>query len=109
VTAGRLDTHLEHSALLPRGLVAHARQLIDLNRALKLWLTPWGPWAQHISLANFQAPGATLILHSAAAATPLRYRQHEILAWLSEQTGERFTRLEISVRTHSQRNIGPRV
>ncbi len=98
MTAGRLDTHLEHSALLPRGLVAHARQLIELNRALQLWLTPWGAWAKQVSLANFQAPGATLIVHSAAVATPLRYRQHEILAWLGEQTGERFSRLEINIR-----------
>lgn len=98
MNADRLATHLEHAASLPQGLVAHARQLIELNRVLKDWLAPWGPWAQTISLANFEAPGMTLIVASAAAATPLRYRQHEILAWLGEQTGDRFTRLEINVR-----------
>ena len=98
MNAGRLDMHLEHSASLPRGLVAHARQLIELNRALKSWLAPWGAWTQHISLANFRSPSATLFVATAAVATPLRYRQQEILAWLGEQTGERFTRLEVSVR-----------
>jgi len=78
--------------------VAHARQLLELNLALKGWFAPWGAWAQQVSLANFRAPCVTLIAPSAAAATPLRYRQQEILAWLGEQTGERFTRLEINIR-----------
>jgi len=98
VNAGRLDTHLEHSVALPQGLVAHARQLIQLNQALKGWMAPWGAWSQQVSLANYRAPGATLIVSSAAMATPLRYRQQEILTWLGEQTGERFTRLEINIR-----------
>ena len=98
MTAGRLDTHLEHAAGLPAGLVAHARQLIALNHALQNWLAPQGAWAQHISLANFRAPRATLIVSSAAAATPLRYCQQDILTWLGEQTGERFSQLEINVR-----------
>lgn len=96
MNAGRLDTHLEHA--LPQDLMAHARHLIELNRALKRWLEPSGPWTHQVSLANFRAPTATLIIASAATATPLRYRQQEILAWLGEQTGERFTRLEISIR-----------
>lgn len=78
--------------------MAHARHLIELNRILKDWLNPWGAWAQQVSIANFRAPVVTLIVGSAASATPLRYRQQEILAWLGEQTGERFTRLEINIR-----------
>ena len=107
MTAKSLGTHLEHAASLPQGLMAHARQLIELNRALKDWLTPWGPWAQHLSLANIRPPVATLIVRSAAAASPLRYRQQELLDWLGEQTGERLTRLEISVQALSgQRGSG---
>lgn len=98
MNASRLDTHLNHSASLPQGLIAHARQLIELNRALKDWLAPQSAGAQQVKLANFRAPGATLIVSSAALATPLRYRQQEILAWLGEQTGERFTRLQINIR-----------
>ncbi len=81
--------------------MAHARQLLELNRALKDWLDPWGPWAQQLSLANIRPPVATLFVRNAAAATPLRYRQQEVLDWLGEQTGERFTRLEISVQPSS--------
>lgn len=96
--AGRLDTHLEHSALLPQGLLAHARRLVELNTALQHWLLPQSSSRPQVSLANFRAPHATLIVSNAAAATPLRYRQQEILAWLEAQTGERFTRLEINIR-----------
>ena len=99
MTTGRLDSHLEHAAGLPAGLVAHARLLITLNRALQNWLAPRGAWTKQISLANFRPPRATLIVSSAAAATPLRYCQQDILAWLGEQTGERFSQLEINVRT----------
>lgn len=98
MNASRLDTHLENATLLPRGLVAHARHLAELNLALREWLAPQGAWTRQVSLANHRAPQATLIVSNAAVATPLRYRQHDILAWLGEQTGERFTRLEINVR-----------
>lgn len=98
MNATRLGTHLENATLLPRGLVAHARHLAELNLALKEWLAPQGAWTRQVSLANYRAPQATLIVSNAAVATPLRYRQQDILAWLGEQTGERFTRLEINVR-----------
>lgn len=106
MNAGRLDTQLKHSAALPQGLIAHARQLIELNLALQQWLQPWGALAPQIALANYRAPSATLIVSSAAAATPLRYRQQELLAWLGEQTGERFTRLEINIRGQPGRQRG---
>ena len=87
--------------------MAHARQLIELNHALKDRLTTWGPWAQHLSLANFRPPVATLLVRNAAAATPLRYRQQELLDWLSDHTGEHLTRLEITIQaTPKQRGSG---
>jgi len=98
VNAGRLDKHLEHSASLPQGLLAHARRLVALNQAMQAWLAPQGPWAQQVSLANFRAPHVTLIAPSPAVATRLRYCQQEVFLWLNEQTGERFSRLEISIR-----------
>ncbi len=82
--------------------MAHARKLIELNAALHSWLvtpsTTDSNQAPQLRLANYRAPQATLIVSNAAVATLLRYRQHEILAWLEAQTGERFTRLEINIR-----------
>lgn len=98
MNAGRLDTHLEHASLLPRGLVAHARHLAALNQALQQWLAPQDAWAEQVRIANYRAPQVTLIIGSAAIATPLRYRQQDLLDWLGEQTGQRFSRLEISIR-----------
>lgn len=107
MTAKRLGITLEHASSLPQGLIAHARQLIELNHALKDRLATWGPWTQHLSLANLRPPVATLLVRNAAAATPLRYRQQELLDWLNEQTGERLTRLEITIQVPaSQRGSG---
>lgn len=98
MTAGRLDGYLEHAARLPAGLVAHARAVLALDQALKAWLAPQGPWARQVTLANFRPPHATLIVSSAAAATPLRYQRQQVLDWLGAQTGQRFETLDISIR-----------
>ena len=98
MSAKPLGTHLLHSSALPDGLIAHARRLAELDQALALWLAPRGAWARQVKLANVRAPLVTLIVGSAAAATPLRYCQQDILSWLCGQTGERFCRVQINVQ-----------
>jgi len=103
----RLDAHLDHMPSLAPGLMAHARHLAALNTALRAWLAPQGAWAGQVTLANHRGARATLIVPSAATATLLRYRQGEILAWLGRETGDRFTRMDISIRAlPGQRSAG---
>jgi len=106
LSAGRLDTHLKQSSALPRDLLARATRLAELNQALAAWLAPRGPWARQVSLANIRAPQVTLIVGNATAATPLRYCQQDILSWLSEQAGERLSRLQINVQALPGRREG---
>jgi len=99
MTAERLHAHLHRSSTLGRGLLARAAQLADLDRAFRDWLAPMGPWARHVNLANLDAERVALWSTSAAAMTPLRYRQAEILAWFEAKAEARFTRLNITVRS----------
>lgn len=98
MTAERLHAHLHRSANLRAGLLARAARLADLDRAFRDWLAPLGPWARHVRLANLDAERVALLTSSAAAMTPLRYRQADILAWFEAHAGARFTRLNITVR-----------
>lgn len=99
MSAERLDAHLHRSAVLQRGLLARAARLADLDRAFRQWLSPLGPWARQVRLANLEGERVALMVTSAAALTPLRYRQAELLAWFSERTGTSCTRLNITVRS----------
>lgn len=99
MTAERLHAHLHRSPNLGQGLLARAARLADLDRAFRDWLAPLGPWARHVRLANLATERVALISTSAAAMTPLRYRQAEILAWFEAHAEARFTRLNITVRS----------
>lgn len=99
MTTERLHAHLHRSATLHRGLLARAARLAELDRAFRDWLAPLGPWTRHVRLANLEAERVALVAGSAAAVTPLRYRQSEILDWFSAHTGEHCTRLNVTVRS----------
>lgn len=99
MTAERLDAHLHRSTTLGRGLLARADRLADLDRAFRDWLAPLGPWARHVRLANLDAERVILWTTSAAAVTPLRYRQADILAWFEQHAGAGFSRLNVTVRS----------
>lgn len=102
MSAERLDAHLLRSAVLRRGLLARAARLADLDRAFRQWLSPLGPWARHVRLANLEGERVALLVTSAAALTPLRYRQSELLDWFSTRTGTSCTRLNITVRSSAK-------
>ena len=99
MTAERLHAHLHRSATLHRGLLARAAQLAELDRAFRDWLAPLGPWTRHVRLATLDAERVALVAGSAAAVTPLRYRQTEILGWFAARTGSAFTRMSVTVRS----------
>lgn len=99
MSAERLHAHLNRSSSLRHGLLARAARLADLDRAFREWLLPLGPWARHVRLANLDGERVALVTGSAAATTPLRYRQAEVLAWFREHSGEPCTRLNITVRS----------
>lgn len=98
MSAERLHAHLHRSSSLGQGLLARAARLADLDRAFRDWLAPLGPWARHVRLANLDAERVVLWASSAAAVTPLRYRQADILAWFEAHAGAGFNRLNITVR-----------
>lgn len=94
----RLGDHLGDNSALPAGLLARAQRLHALNAAFVDWASRFGPWAYQVQLANVEAGRVAFIASSAAPLTPLRYRQAEVLAWVSAHTGEPCTRLSASLR-----------
>ena len=94
----RLSDHLGDNSALAQGLLARAARLHALNTAFVEWASRFGPWASQVQLANVDAGRVAFLAYTAAPLTPLRYRQAEVLAWVTAHTGEPCTRLSVSVR-----------
>lgn len=95
MTGERLDAHL---SALQGGLMARANRLANLDRAFHLWAMHLGPWARHVHVANVEGERVALYSASAAALTPLRYRQQEVLDWFRAQTGLDLRQIKVSVQ-----------
>ncbi len=77
-------------------LVERAERISALNNALRQWTQE--PWFQSIRLANIRGDTVVLFASNAAALVPLRYRQQDLLRFLSQVLKLECTKLETKVR-----------
>ncbi|MFP5304951.1 MAG: hypothetical protein ACLGI7_03895 [Gammaproteobacteria bacterium] len=78
------------------GTLERARQLADINRALRDWCDD--AWVHQVRLANVRGDTAVLYSASASALVPLRHHSRSLLAWLNTRYHLSCTRIEAKVR-----------
>jgi hypothetical protein len=77
------------------------RRIETLDRALHQWSRE--PWLSAIRVANLRGDTLVVFSDNAAAATTMRYRREDLLAYLRERHGLAVGRLETKVRPRSAR------
>lgn len=82
-------------------LLQRVRRIETLDRVLHQWTTD--PWLAAIRVANLRGDTLVVFADTAAAATMLRYRREDLLAYLRRQHGPEIGRLEVKVRPGSAR------
>lgn len=94
--ARKLSDWLQGQSGVLQKTLSRTQHLVQMNRALHEWLRE--PWADAIRIANVE--GDAVIIHAAhaAAATLLRFRQTELLAWVQQGFVPGCTEIQIKVR-----------
>lgn len=82
-------------------LMERVRRIEALDRALHQWSSE--PWLSAIRVANLRGDTLVVFSDNAAAATTMRYRREDLMAYLREQHGLVVGRLETKVRPGSAR------
>jgi hypothetical protein len=100
------DPALLHSRLLQQAgdvetLLQRVRRIEALDRAVHQW--SGDPWLSAIRVANLRGDTLVLFSDNAAAATTMRYRREDLMAYLRERHGLNVSRLETKVRPGSAR------
>jgi len=101
------DPALLHSRFLQQAgddtetLLQRVRRIEALDRALHEWSRE--PWLSAIRVANLRGDTLVVFSENAAAATTMRYRREDLLAFLRKRLGLEVARLETKVRPGSAR------
>jgi hypothetical protein len=77
-------------------LLARARRIAEINRALRDWHD--GPWIHHVRIANIRGETVVVYVASAPALVPLQRLGPSLLAWLQSRYQIACTRIETKVR-----------
>lgn len=95
------DPDLLHSRLLQQAgdvepLLQRVRRIEAWDRALHQWCSE--PWLSAIRVANLRGDTLVVFSDNAAAATTMRYRREDLMAYLRERHGLKVGRVETKVR-----------
>jgi hypothetical protein len=102
--AKNVGMHLDNAPSGLRDLLGRARQLAEIDSAVRDWAGT--PLNQHLRVANVRQGALVIYIENAAAYTALRYRQQELLERLRQQCKITISKIEIKTMPSPQKPSG---